>query len=348
MTPFESIILGVYILCCIFSFFEKEQKGLMQLFGMSVLLVILISICTFKPVHILWDAEAYISRYKHLVYGEMGSEPLSFLLIYITRPFNNYIVMFFVYALLSVGIKFITIWRYTPLIFLSIAIFISNMFLVQDLIQIRVAVATGILLLSLPYLFNKNLTKFLFCLVVATMFHYSAVVWICTYALNPYRINKKFWIFLLVGGYVLAVVGLSFAHLIEIIPVDDVQNLYKAYTYKLEVKGHFDHLNIFNKVQLLNIAVLTFVMIKLELLMYKNKYTIILTKIFMIAMLMYVLLSDIPVVAVRLSELMQIVGILLFPLTMYAFKQNKVGILVVLSIGSLFLFEKIITNSLYY
>ena len=56
--------------------------------------------------------------------------------------------LMFVYAIISVTIKFVAIKRYSEFIFPSLIIWIGNLMILQDMTQIRAAAACGILLLS--------------------------------------------------------------------------------------------------------------------------------------------------------------------------------------------------------
>ena len=325
-------------------FIEPDRKRMFHLLGMGLFLLILVLICTFKPVRIIWDSQGYVERYRHLDLGETGSEPLSYFLLYITRPFDSYFVMFFVYALLSVGMKLWAIWRSSALIFPSILIFIATTYLIQDIIQIRVAVASGFLMFSIPYVVNRNFCKFLLCVIVATLFHYSAVAWLCIYWLGLNSISK-IWFWGILICYVLSMLGLRIAKFIEFIPIDIVQTLYAAYTSKLE-QGIFNYLNIFSIIQIIKIIILFFVFLKIDILVQKSRYAILLTKIASLSIMCFVMLADIPVVATRIAELFQISFILLIPLLAYVFKGKSIGKFFIIMIGVLFLLNSILTRSL--
>lgn len=326
-------------------FIEPDRKRMFHLLGMGLFLLILVLICTFKPVRIIWDSQGYVERYRHLDLGETGSEPLSYFLLYITRPFDSYFVMFFVYALLSVGMKLWAIWRSSALIFPSILIFIATTYLIQDIIQIRVAVASGFLMFSIPYVVNRNFCKFLLCVIVATLFHYSAVAWLCIYWLGLNSISK-IWFWGILICYVLSMLGLRIAKFIEFIPIDIVQTLYAAYTSKLE-QGIFNYLNIFSIIQIIKIIILFFVFLKIDILVQKSRYAILLTKIASLSIMCFVMLADIPVVATRIAELFQISFILLIPLLAYVFKGKSIGKFFIIMIGVLFLLNSILTRSLF-
>ena len=347
MTSLEFGITAVFALCGLFSFFEKKRKSWLKCFFVGAILLVLLLICTFKPVYQIWDAEAYVYRYKYLEYSEMGSEPFSYLLIRLTRPFGCYTIMFFAYALLGLSFKFLAIWRSTNLFFLSLVIFISHLFFCQDLIQIRTAVAVSILLFSVPYLVERDIWKFLLCTVMATLFHYSAVVWLFTYVLNPYKINKVFWLCGMTGSYALSLAGFRCASLIEKIPFDTVQDLYQGYVYKIEFEGAFMRLNLFSLLQLAKMGVLLLLFFRISSIAPKSPYAIVLLKIYAASMFLFTLLADLPVVAVRMSEVLQVVSILLFPMLAYAFKQRVMGMVVVLLVGIMFLFGNIYMKSLY-
>jgi hypothetical protein len=69
---------------------------------------------------------------------------------------------------------------------------------------------------------------------------------------------------------------------------------------------------------------------KSKFLMTHNKYTVLLLNIYAISLFMYPALAAMPVMAVRVSEFLGVVEIILIPLVYYVFRPRYVGTLIVL------------------
>jgi hypothetical protein len=76
---------------------------------------------------------------------------------------------------------------------------------------------------------------------------------------------------------------------------------------------------------------------KWELIQERNKYGILLIKIYIIAIALLVFLVDIPGLASRASELLMPVEIILIPFLMYIIKQKQLALAIVAIIALLFL-----------
>ena len=73
----------------------------------------------------------------------------------------------------------------------------------------------------------------------------------------------------------------------------------------------------------------------------KNVYSILYLKIYALSLAALVLLSDIPVLAFRISELFQVIEIVLLPLLVYTFKSKYMGKFVVICIALMISFVNI-------
>ena len=263
-------------------------------------------------------------------------EPTFVLLSSIVKNFfdNKVVFLFVLYAFLGVTVKFCAIKQLSQFCYLSILVYLSNYFLLHEMTQIRAGVAAGFLLFSIKPIYDRNLFKFLFFVIIAFCFHFSSIVFLPFYFLSSKRISVIFYVALLFITYILHFLNIHFTSLLYLIPADNLQ-------FKLEAnKKLIDNslqagVNVFNTLQVMRILFSFFFLWKRDLIIAKNKYFFILLKIYFFALCAMVIFSDIPTFAVRTSELLGVVEIILFPMIIYTIKEQKIAALftIFLSLG---------------
>lgn len=235
-------------------------------------------------------------------------------------------------AVLAISLKIIAICNITPLILGSLVVYLGHIFILHDMIQIRCGIASSFFLLAIYSKVNHNLKKFIFFSFLAFLFHYSAIIIFPLWFLSTTRSHKYLYLILIVLCYLW---GTSFpiANLIQYIPIAGIQNLWKMYEHTLG-----DEMNIFGIMQLFRLGICIFLFIFIDKISLYNKYAIFLLKIYALSIVAFVLFSGVPTMAQRISELYQVVEILLIPMLVYTIKCNIfIKRLCVVSFGFLFL-----------
>lgn len=93
------------------------------------------------------------------------------------------------------------------------------MIMVND--QVRQGIALGIFLFSIKFIRNEQLSKFLICITLAFLFHYSALILVFVYYIRFIKLSKFWWVVLISGtylGFQLGVFYETIFKLIELIP----------------------------------------------------------------------------------------------------------------------------------
>ena len=108
----------------------------------------------------------------------LTTEPTFLIIAALIKQFNlNFQLLIAIYSGLSFFFVYKTIKRFSCNRMFSLFIFFSNYYLVYTTNAMRQAVAIGIFIYAFFfYLENNLLRKYLFLIVLATLFHYSAVV----------------------------------------------------------------------------------------------------------------------------------------------------------------------------
>ncbi|WP_000397110.1 EpsG family protein, partial [Escherichia sp. TW09231] len=134
----------------------------------------------------------------------------------------------------------------------------------------------------------------------------------------------------LIGAYCCYYLGVNFITLLRYIPVSYVQ--YKFSDYISQAQGaDFVPVNIFSVMQILHllIVILSFVFSRKNILSHDK---VLFIKIYSLSPLAFIILSSMPVFALRVSELFAISEIILIPSLPLLFRQKKFAKLVVIGI----------------
>jgi hypothetical protein len=307
----------------------ETEKELYLYFILGIFLALMAGL-RFESVSM--DYENYLYAYYNSD-GDSRFEPTFTIIVRVVKhTFNNPIFLFIIYATIGVSLKFIAIKQLSKLYILSALLYLSNFFLLHEMTQIRVGIASGILLLCIKPLYERNFKSFFFLVLVAISFHYSSVIILPLWFLTPYSLNRNFYLSIVPLSYIMVVCGLTLGFLIKQLPIEQVQKLYSMYTLQIE-NGEGDVINLFNSLQILRCCILMFLIYSINIIESKNKYAVILIKIYTVALTCFILFSDIPVVSFRISELLSIVEIILIPLLLYVFKEKRIAIFFPICIG---------------
>ena len=311
------MVIPVTVLFFIFSlllFVDNREQRIKKVFPFLCLVWLALSlIAAFRPENMA-DRVNYVNFWNG--WGserfEIGFATITDALRAITT--NEYCFLF-VFASLSIWLKIKAICRMSPLIWASLLIYIGNIFILHDMIQMRCAIASGLLLHAVYYLGNRDTKRFLITFGIAFLFHYSSLIILPLWFLNPQRSYKYFYIGLIVFAYIVGGI-LPVANWMQYLPITGLQNLWAMY------ENMDGDVNIFNAVQLGRTAICVFLFLFIDRIRACNKYAVLMVKIYAISIAVLVLFSSVQVIAFRVSELYQVVEIVLIPMIVYAVKGN--------------------------
>jgi len=204
--------------------------------------------------------------------------------------------VFISFALLGVLLKIRAIKVLSHFWLLSALIYYCHFFMLHEMTQIRAGVATGILLLSIPYIAERNFSKFILYVAVATLFHYTALVYLPLYFLNSKRIDVLGYAFILTIPVILFLMKFSFHPVFQLLGDNALTHRYFVYIDKYQMGLHKEH-NPFNILILLHILLSVFFLFNIKKLSDKSPYMILFIKIYIIATAVFYLFSDLPTFA---------------------------------------------------
>lgn len=288
--------------------------------------ILLILIAGFRPVGIDGDSLSYVEFISNFSqeHNYFNKEPAFIFIVYINELIfgGNTQSFFFAFALIGVSINLFAIRRISLYPIFSLFVYIALFFVLHEMTQIRAGVASAIFLLSIQNLVNRERKQYFIKCFIAFMFHFSSLVMIPIYFINPKKFNKNFYIILPFLGLLLFQF-LSFSMLIRVlssIPSDSIVSVLSAYeyVYYLGDQPQAKLLNAFYISNLVFYFILVFRVRRLD-----SNFAVACTKVMGYSLFSLPAFFAFPVFAFRLSEFLNVVLILMIPHSIDLFKQRR-------------------------
>lgn len=308
------------------------------------LTVCLILVAGFRNGESMPDYASYMGYYSYILDGQFSYFiEISFVSIVKLSNFllaDNPIILFIIYAVLGVSLKSIAIKKLSPLFFYSLVIYVSNYFIVHEMIQIRAGVASGFILLSIVPLENRSFKNFLFLIGLATLFHYSSIIFIALWFLRARRFNVLLYFSLIPLAYFLNlfVDFISILNLIvSYIPFGGIVQKLLAYSQAREDLI----VNPFGIYPITRVIILLFFLTFIHKIQRNNKYSYILLKMYALGIFAYIAFAMFPTIAVRISYTLLLSEIIIIPSLIYTIKGYYSPRLIVISYAFLAFFMNV-------
>ena len=288
-----------------------------------ICVIILILIAGFRDSEgIHHDYLVYAGYYHQVVAGSLSYFiEISFVYIAKFSHFiinNNSIVLFIIYAIIGVSLKAYAINRLSKFFLYSLVIYVSNYFIIHEMIQIRTGIASALILLSIIPLYEKSLPKFITLITLATFFHYSSFIFLALVFLRKNSFNRVFYLFLIPFSYLLY----FFLKSIDLIAL--LSNLipFVGILDKLDTYGTGDEfgVNVFGLYPLIRLVILIFFVIFSHKIHQYNSYFYLHLKLYAIGVFSYVALSMYPLISVRIAYTLMLSEIIIIPTLIYVIK----------------------------
>lgn len=289
----------------------KNNRWNIALFGIITVCVLIITIIT-RDGSRLPDYGGYIEMFKN---PEIRPVEGSFIVIVdaVKKIASSPIWMFLIYALISVSLKYYAIANFSPFMFYSLAVWVGSFLLLQEMIQIRGAVAGSLLLCLIPELYKRNYLNSIMIILVAAWFHRAALSFMLLLLVNPQSQKWMRWIVIYI---IMAVINVSNLNIFQLIGLNDILSavqLIEGDYYDLGKQK--ENLSLFAPYILLQTATCFLCMYNSKKIERVYPYGIICIKICFMGILFYSL--PMGVVSLRLAELFSTAFIFAYPLIIY-------------------------------
>lgn len=333
------ILILLYILCAVAALYGYSSKRFYVAVG-----VVLVVIAAIRPEGMDRDYSEYVSHFNNYDTIVM-LEPTFKAIAWFAHSFlgSNQLFLFAIYATLGVGLKLIAIRELSNVALLSVAIYISQFFILHEMTQIRAGVASALLLLTIKPLYERNWRRFLLLALCATAFHFSGVILFALWFIAPNRRLKIYMLFIPMA-IALSLLGVDILGLIPIpylsAKIELYQNI-REYTDSIH-----NQINLFNSIYLLRIGLCCLLFWAAPTLSKHNRYYTLLLKIYTLSLAALPLFAPLPVVAYRVYELLGVVEIILIPTLVDLIRPKKFAYLTVVGYGFCQLLLSIFYNKL--
>ncbi len=307
---------------------QKKSKYLL-----IILFILSILVAGFRIGESMPDYLTYVGYYNEII-----SDNISYFIeisfVYIVKFSNflvheNIIVLFLIYAIIGVSLKFYLINKLSSFWIYSVIIYISNYFIVHEMIQIRAGVASGFILLSLIPIYNRNFYKFFLLILCASFFHYSSVIFLFLWFLQPSSLNNRNYLIFFVVTYILHFTETDPISLIFRILPTEITGFKSVYLDKDRAEDLA--VNVFGIFIFTRIIVFIYFLYFSEHIFKYNKYIYIILKFYAFGIMAYILLANFPEISVRLSYTLMSTEILLVPTINYTIKEKSVSRILIFS-----------------
>lgn len=292
---------------------ECINKPSYTIFNLLFCLILIIFVA-FRDGHGMPDYDYYLYWFN-----KPKSRAIEISFIYIINFIKDigfpYIALFIIYAILSVGIRYYAIIKYSPLVWFSFASWFCFILILHDMIQIRAAVSSALLLLIIPSIYNKKYIRALFLILIAILFHRSSIIYFILFFVNTKKDYWNIWVLLYVIFTVLSILRVDIFSYIGI----DTLSVIEGEDRKMSAEE--GRPNMFAPLTLIQTITCFILLFRIKQVSKIYPMSIIWLKIGFLSLIIYG--TGIFVVSVRLAELLSTVYIILFPLLYFVFKGKR-------------------------
>ncbi|WP_203363364.1 EpsG family protein [Bacillus sp. REN10] len=221
-----SVYIAFIIVTVIFMIVEKAMfvnKTLVR----KIYLIILITFSGFR-YNVGWDYKAYsmiidsLRNYGINIYDK--GEPLSNLLLTISSKFQTNLFFFLITSIVIYYLIIKTLDQYSVNYYLSLLFFIGfPLFYLNSLSVIRNFIAIAICFWAYKYLKKNQTLKYMIAVLIAFLFHKTALVALLLIPLRNVRINKVFSVILITSSFFLQTV---FVKIFEYVRIPGYSNYF--------------------------------------------------------------------------------------------------------------------------
>ena len=284
---------------------------------------LLVWLCYEKQVGVVPDSENYRIMLEDVLsrtYSISYEQSFAYISELADFAFSDAIAgLFFIYAAISIAVKFYAISVSSKNTSLSIIIYLGSFFLLHDYIQIRVGAAIAFSLLAIHYLGEDKIRNAVVCMLAAIFFHNSSLVILAVFPFLRMRITPL----LMIPALLVAIffkyydlTGIIFGF-IDLLKIEKIQTYTKLFQ---DLEDQRD-INIFNyKVFIFMIANL-YIYRRIDVL--KDRGSVYFLNASSMGISFFFVLSFFPVLSFRFYEYLIPSIIILYPNFIFYFFKNK-------------------------
>lgn len=288
--------------------------------------------------------EAVYKNNDPLIYAIL--EPGFVLIVNIFRTIFTYnygLMIMLGFALASIFLKVISIRSLSLNPYLVILFYFSHYFMLQEMTQIRIGLASAIFFISINYYLKGKIKAYIALILLATFFHYTAILYLGVLFLKRDSFNRYLYSFIL-----LLSVAISFFKIPMIGYLSNIQS--NEYSTKLDnyvFSAAFLEIKVLNAVTICNILCCLYLIVAVAPGGFSNdKKLSLFLKCNILSIFLLSFFSGVPSMAFRLSEIFGILSMFTFAYLARYLPAQKYNIFITIIIAAIFFYFFVLTSGL--
>lgn len=339
MIPFYLIFLLIFVVAACEEYLA-QKRVIFWIFA-----IVLIIFAGFRASGVDLDYVGYANWYDEaptlddVIHGDgslVNRDPGYTLVCSIFKSLGlSFQVLILIMAFATVILRMAAIWKLSPAPLLSVLFYFPYLFLLQEMTQIRAGMAAALFLCAIPLLAKRKYLAYVAIILLAAVFHYSALVFLGFLLLRSPEGNPRYYLIGVVASVVLAMLGLTADFVFLRIAESGIDS--RLSYYATEAAQSMGTTNLFNSTSVPNLVLSIALLVNYDRLKEVAPYATYVIRIQVVSVMIFFLLSGYPVMAFRLSELVVGVGMIAWPFLIYVVKNEWIRILMFLIVGMNFL-----------
>ena len=339
----------IYIVCFIFFMVVAVEYDLQPFKSNTIFIIIIILLSLFagfRGPEVAKDYGNYQSMFDHIYdlteFNNALFLPLlepgfaGIVLAFRSIFYDNYgLAIMLFYSFSSVLLKAVSIKNLSVNPYLAILFYYSHYFMLHEMTQIRIGFASAIFLVSLIFYLRGFKKVFVLMTLMATFFHYSAIMYLLLLLFDSRYFNKYVYAFILGISLLLGYLKIPVLNFLGNFDVGIISGKVSQYAGLVE-SGRATNINVFNVLNLLNIVIcLYFIFFIPKQKLLEDKPILLFLKCNILAIFLLSLLSGFPSLAFRISELFGLASIFVYASLINYLPFYKLNILVTVLIAAI-------------
>jgi len=221
----------ILILVSVFVFFAQKHKNILFDINYTIALLILVLFAGLRERTVGTDTNNYAGIFEDVNYGKFSlmDTTLEYLFLFLNKVAfvfsENYISLLICIALIVVFFNFLIIKRLSSNPWLSVYVYITLGSYVSFFNGARQALAVAVFGMALLEIKNKNFKRYLFWVIVASLFHKTVLVMLPVYFILNTKFSYKKTIFI---GVIFSLLIVFMSSLLSILS-GNISNRYSTY-----------------------------------------------------------------------------------------------------------------------
>jgi uncharacterized membrane protein len=323
--------VSIFIFLSVLALLESINPDIIPVGTDIFVFIILVVFAGSRPIGADNDSLTYLAAFESFTYPEeyfndwafWGQyEPFYYLIPTILKftfeISKYYIVVFYLYAFLGCLVTMTALKKLPSFYYTSILTLFCGLFIIQEMTQIRAAIAVGFYLHCIRFKVNQQWVKFIICIFISGLFHYSSVLIFAVLFVSERKFNRP----ILLAGIFLAFL-LSFVNIEGILGrVGTVFELLASKQDAYIADASQEHLNKHSLVFILHLVNTLLLVVYADRIQEENKYTYIFAKLQVFGLILFQLLSPYPTIAYRIFDFFLTTHLITLAACLYLVRQK--------------------------